>query len=254
MKIHCVQLDIAWENKEANHERVKQLLAAHPPEPGSLVVLPEMFSTGFSMNVADISESARRKTEKFLADLARKLGVFIMGGVVTTDDAGGGNNQSLTFAPSGEEIARYTKLQPFTHGGEAEHYNAGQTTVVFKWQDLIVSPFICYDLRFPEHFREAVTGGAQLFVVIANWPMGRILHWETLLRARAIENQAYVAGVNRTGADPKITYNGGSLIANPKGELLAHADDRECVISAELLSEELLAYRKDFPFLADRRG
>src|SRR5437867_8428844 len=234
MKLYCVQLDIAWENKPANSARVQSLLAAATPQPGSLVVLPEMFATGFSMNVAHIREGRERETESFLAATARKLRVFLLGGLVTTKTNGKGANQAVVFCPEGREIARYSKLQPFTLGGEADHYESGKEMVIFPWQGFMVSPFVCYDLRFPEHFRKAARSGAQLMVIIANWPIQRIQHWVTLLQARAIENQAYVAGVNRCGTDPKLTYNGRSLVVSPSGEILSDAGTAETVLSAEL--------------------
>jgi predicted amidohydrolase len=138
-------------------------------------------------------------------------------------------------------------------GGESANYQAGREVAVFPWQGFTVAPFICYDLRFPEHFRAATRRGAQLITVIANWPVKRIGHWVTLLQARAIENQAYVAGVNRCGADPTLTYNGRSLIVSPKGDILADAGHGESVISAEVNLQELLDYRRELPFLADMR-
>jgi len=124
---------------------------------------------------------------------------------------------------------------------------------MFAWQSFQVAPFICYDLRFPELFRASARRGAQLFAVIANWPLTRAQHWITLLQARAIENQAYVAGVNRCGRDPKLGYNGRSLIISPQGDILADAEDKECVISAELDLAGLLAWREKFPALQDMR-
>jgi omega-amidase len=253
MKVHCVQLDIVWENKAASHARARALLTAAAPERGSLVLLPELFSTGFSMNVPAIQEGEARESEKFLAATAQEFGIFLVGGVVGTGPKGRGLNQCVSFSPDGKEIARYTKIQPFTPGGESEHYEAGVSTVHFEWSGFNVSPFICYDLRFPEHFRAATKRGAQLLTVIANWPVARIQHWVTLLQARAIENQAYVVGVNRCGSDPTLTYNGRSLIVSPKGDILADAGNGESVISADLKRDELLAYRKDLPFLADMR-
>ncbi len=254
MHLYCVQFDIVWENKQANFARVASLLAAAAPEPGSLVLLPEMFATGFSMNVSGISEGPERETENFLAATAKQLEVYLLGGVVTAQTGGKGANQAVVFSPKGKEIARYRKLQPFTLGGEAEHYEAGKEVVVFPWQGFLVAPFVCYDLRFPEHFRNATRAGAQLLTVIANWPVQRIQHWVTLLQARAIENQAYVAGVNRSGTDPTLAYNGRSLVVSPKGEILADAGDGESVIRAKLDLAELQAYRHALPFLADMRS
>lgn len=252
MKIYCCQHDIAWENAPANFAKARALLAAAKPEPGSLVLLPELFATGFTMNTA-LGEKLGGETEQFLSGLARELGVFVLGGVLGAGAQGRGRNLCVVFSPEGREVARYLKMQPFTPGGETAAYEAGVVPVIFPWGGFSVSPFICYDLRFPEHFRAATKRGAQLLTVISSWPVARIGHWVTLLQARAIENQAYVAGVNRCGTDPRLTYNGRSLIVSPKGEVLADAGDGEKVISAEVDLELLLAYRKELPFLADMR-
>jgi predicted amidohydrolase len=181
------------------------------------------------------------------------LGIFLLGGVVTAAKGDKGLNQAAVFSPEGKELARYTKLQPFAPGGEADNYDAGQEPFLFSWQGFTVAPFICYDLRFPEHFRAAARRGAQLFAVIANWPVARIQHWVALLQARAIENQAYVAGVNRVGRDPTLVYSGRSLIVSAKGEVLADAGNGESIISADLDPAELESYRRDLPFLRDMR-
>ncbi len=252
MKIYCCQHDIAWENMLANFAKVRALLAAAKPEPGSLVLLPELFATGFTMNTA-LGEPPGGETEQFLSGLARELGVFVLGGVLGAGAQGRGRNLCVVFSAEGREVARYLKMQPFTPGGETAAYEAGVAPVMFPWGGFRVSPFICYDLRFPEHFRAATMQGAQILTVISSWPVARIGHWVTLLQARAIENQAYVAGVNRCGTDPRLSYNGRSLIVSPKGEVLADAGDGERVISAEVEVESLMAYRKELPFLADLR-
>lgn len=252
MKIYGVQLNIVWENKRANFERVKALLHAASPEPGSIVLLPEMFATGFSMDVKSIREAVGGKTEKFVSRLAREFQVYLTAGLVQAASRLG-HNQSVTFSPEGAEVVRYSKLQTFTPGGESANYEAGRAVVTWNWNGLIVSPFVCYDLRFPEHFRTAARAGVELITVIANWPVARIQHWVTLLQARAIENQCFVAGVNRCGTDPKLTYNGRSLIVSPKGEILADAGNGECVISADLDVKLLRTYRKDLPFLKDMK-
>lgn len=253
MRLYCVQHDIVWENKRATCARVEALLAVARPKAGSLILLAEMFSTGFSLNVPAIREGAGRKAEKFLAGTARQWKAFVMGGVVTASRKGRGANQSVVFNPQGKEVARYTKLQPFAPGGEAKQYNAGRAPITFPLAGFSVAPFICYDLRFPEHFRVAAKKGAQLYTVISSWPVARIHHWVTLLQARAIENQAYVAGVNRVGTDPNLTYTGRSLIIGPGGEILADAGNGETVISADLDLRALKEYREKLPFLADMR-
>jgi len=229
------------------------LLSAAKPNPNSLVLLPELFATGFNMDAAALSEKPGGGTEQFLAMLAKELGVFILGGVLGAGAGGKGRNLSVVFSPEGREIARYMKIQPFTPGGESAAYEAGTEPILFSWHQFTVAPFICYDLRFPEHFRNATRRGAQLLTVISSWPVQRIHHWVALLQARAIENQAYVAGVNRCGTDPKFTYTGRSLIVGPGGEILADAGDGENVISADVDPAALQKYRKELPFLADMR-
>jgi predicted amidohydrolase len=253
MKLICCQFDIAWENKPANHDKVRRLLDQARPSRGSLVILPEMFATGFSMNVAVINDSVTHETRDFLSRLAADYGVYVVGGLVETAPDGRGRNECAVFSPAGDELARYCKMHPFTFGGEADHYIAGDSVRTFQWHEFTVAPFICYDLRFPEIFRLAVRQGANLYIVIANWPAPRIHHWTALLQARAIENQAYVAGANRCGADPKLSYPGRSSIIDPRGTILAEAESAEGVIAAEADYQALVSYRQELPFLQDMR-
>jgi predicted amidohydrolase len=251
--VACCQLDIVWENKPANHERARSLLEASSISSGSLVLLPEMFSTGFSMDVARIAEGRDGESAAFLSALARERGCHVLGGVVTRGDDGRGRNEALLFDPSGREIVRYAKMHPFSFGGEDRHYTAGDDLVVFTLEGWTVAPFVCYDLRFPEVFRVAVRRNAELFLVIANWPAARETHWITLLQARAIENQAYVAGVNRCGRDPRQSYSGRSMIIDPRGGILADGGVAETVVAAELDRDSLRDYRREFPALTDMR-
>jgi omega-amidase len=253
MKAYCCQFDIQWENKKANFVKVRAMLEAQKPEPESIVLLPELFAVGFSMNVGALAEPAGAETEQFLSSTARELNIYLMGGVVGTGRGTRGRNEAVVFGPQGQLLARYCKLQPFTLGGESQNYDAGDSVSLFPWHGFNVAPFICYDLRFPELFRAAVRRGANVMTVIANWPVTRIHHWIALLQARAIENQAYVVGVNRCGNDPKLSYNGRSLIIHPRGEVLADAGDRECIIAADLNFSELNTYRSELPFLKDIR-
>lgn len=251
MNVVGVQLDTVWEDKAANHAKLAALLAADPPAPGTLVVLPEMWATGFSMNVAEITETSTAETEAFLAAQAGLYRIGLLGGVVTTGADGRGRNEAVFFGADGEEAARYTKLHPFSFGGETRHYGRGSDVVLFEWQGLTVAPFICYDLRFPEAFRHAARLGAEVFCVLANWPQAREDHWRTLLKARAIENQAYMVGVNRCGDDPNLHYGGRSLIFGPRGETLADGGAEEGTLPACLDREALLTYRREFPALDD---
>ena len=276
MNVFAFQFDIAWENKPANFETVRHLLNDARPAKDSLVVLPEMFATGFSMNASAITEPYGGETEQFLARTAKEFGVCLIAGAAVRGRDGRARNKALVFSSAGELIAFYAKMRPFTLGGEPEHYAAGEKPTAFFWSagvspaargdstrggwdsrgpgNCTVSPFICYDLRFPEIFREAAAAHRpELFAVIANYPDKRISHWVALLQARAIENQAYVVGVNRIGCDPVCTYNGRSIIVDPLGEILADAGARECCISAKLDLANLRKYRKGLPFLDDMR-
>jgi predicted amidohydrolase len=212
-----------------------------------------MFASGFSMNVLRIAEDESRPTEQFLRGMSRELGVYLVGGLATRGADGRGRNDAVVTSPAGETIARYCKLHPFSPGKEKQHYSAGDRIVTFDWNDVTVAPLICYDLRFPEAFRRATRRGARVLVVIANWPSPRVEHWVTLLRARAIENQAYVLGVNRCGSDPYLPYPGRSLIVDYRGNVLADAGDREGVIAADIDPAAQAAYRKELPFLDDMR-
>lgn len=253
MQVALVQLDIAWEDKKANHAKVRALLEKSKPPRGALVVLPEMFSTGFSMEASAIAEGEARESERFLASTAKEFGVAMLGGVVTLGADGRGRNQAVAFGPDGAPLARYAKIHPFSYGEETKHYTGGTEIALFEYGGFKVAPFVCYDLRFPEVFRAAVKRGAQLFTVIANWPEPREAHWLALLKARAIENQAYVVGVNRCGRDPKLPYSGRSQVLGPKGDVLADAGTAEGVTVAELDLAPLLEWRHAFPALADMR-
>ena len=254
MQLVGVQHDIVWEDKSATFDRVRRLLDDRELAPKALVVLPEMFATGFSMNVAAIAEAEDGPTHRFAAELAQGRGVYVMIGVVTIAPNGQGRNQCVVIDPTGATIARYTKMQPFSLGGESQTYEAGPSPLCFAWGEINVAPFICYDLRFPELFRHAVRCGAQLFTVIANWPEARDAHWLALLRARAIENQAYVIGVNRIGRDPKLMHLGHSLIVGPDGATLAAADSGEEALTVEVDATTVDRYRQKLPFLRDIRS
>ncbi|HYF34158.1 MAG TPA: carbon-nitrogen family hydrolase [Prosthecobacter sp.] len=248
--IHGVQLDCVWEDKPANYAKVRELLAGRT-SPGSLIVLPEMFATGFSDALAKTVEPAGGPTEDFLRELAQTHQSCVIGGVVTSGSAGQGRNQALVIAPDGAVLARYIKMRPFSLGGESQVHERGDKPQVFEWAGLKVAPLICYDLRFPELAREAVRTGAEVLVYLAAWPIKRQQHWITLLQARAIENQAYVIGVNRCGTDPQFTYSGRSMVVDPHGVIIADAGEQERVLRVEMGDKIVRDWRAQFPALAD---
>jgi len=254
MNVHLIQLDCAWEDKPANHARVRDLLVQRPPAAGSLIVLPETFSTGFSCHVARTCQTPEREDEAFLSELARAHDATVLGGVVSRGADGLARNEAVAVAPDGAVLARYAKQRPFPLAGEHEVHAAGTGPVSFRWSGLTVAPFVCYDLRFPELFREAVAQGGELLVVIAQWPVKRQQHWLTLLQARAIENQAYVLGVNRVGRDPQFTYSGRSVVVDPHGVIIADAGEQERVLTASVDRAEVVNWRREFPALAGLGG
>ncbi len=251
MTLAGLQTDIAWEDRQANFSRIEAMLAESPPLPaGSLLVLPELSTSGFTMNTAASVEPRDGESARFFSELARRHRSYVLAGIAAPGDTPNlGANEAVCFDPDGVEVARYRKRHPFPLANEAEHYPAGNRAVVFEIGGWKVAPLICYDLRFPESFREAAALGAELFVVIANWPVARVDHWTTLLRARAIENLAYVVGMNRSGSDPFLPYPGASLVVGPKGEILAEAGADPGILRAELDLEALRQWRRDFPAL-----
>ena len=253
MHIAAIQLDSVWEDPRANFAKVERLLAASPPAEGSLIVLPEMFATGFSLDLSKTMHGDSRETETFLRTLALRHRCTVTGGVINPGANGLGRNESVTFAADGTLLARYVKQQPFSGGGECEVHERGTEAVVFRLGDFTVAPLVCYDLRFPELFRAAMHRGADLFVEIAAWPVKRIEHWLTLLRARAIENMAFVVGVNRTGREPRFEYCGRSVVVNPHGEIIADAGTAETVLTASISHADVAAWRAEFPALRDAK-
>lgn len=273
MHVHLVQLDIAWEDKQTNFARVEKLLEGVGVSAGDLIVLPEMFDTGFSFHVArnaDAPPLGDGATAAFLAQLARKFKCTVHGSLTATaghQDAAGaivGLNRAQIVSPDGEILGAYDKVHPFSYGKESEHFTGGGAVVTYPWRahvegrptqecELIVCPAICYDLRFPELFRAGLELGAQAYAIGANWPIARAQHWRALLIARAIENQAFVFGANRVGRDPALAYAGGSLIVSPKGDVLAEGDDRERVVSAAIDPAQVQEWRAEFPAWRDRK-
>lgn len=253
MKVYGCQWDIVWEDKAANFRRVTALLEAADPEPGSLIVLPEMFGTGFSMDLRVTREALTSETGDFLDRLAMRFGCCVLAGMVRSGRGVSAQNLAVALDPRGRILARMAKLHPFSPVEEGRFMEPGQEVVVFDWAGFTVAPFVCYDLRFPEVFRRAMRRGATLFGVLANWPAAREDHWVTLLRARAIENQACVVGINRCGSDPRGAYPGRSLIIGPRGELLADAGPGEGVVIADLDPAQVAAWRAEFPALRDAR-
>jgi omega-amidase len=253
MNVYLIQFSMLWEDRGANYARVRDLVEEASPEAGSMLILPEMFATGFSMNVNRTAQGEAREDEALIKELAVRWQCLVVAGVVTRHGEGGVRNEAVVILPDGSERVRYAKQQLFTPSGEREAYESGDELSFFEWEGFKIAPLICYDLRFPEHFRSAVDLGVEVFVVIASWPARRQRHWEVLLQARAIENQAFVIGVNRCGTDPHADYAGGSVVFDPLGQPLVHAGSGAGVTDVWLERQELLTWRQQFPALRDRK-
>jgi predicted amidohydrolase len=247
-----VQHDIVWEQPEANFARLAPMIAAAAAQGARLVVLTEMYATGFSMKTDRIAEPFDGPSARFLVDQAREHGVWICATVPERPD---GDelpfNQLVLAAPDGS-THRYAKIHPFTYGNEHRHYGAGRSFLTVGIEGTNCAFFVCYDLRFADEFW-ALADTTDCYVVPANWPSARREHWMTLLQARAIENQAYVVGVNRVGEGGRLHYSGDSMIIDPFGEVVAQAGDEETVITAEVDPTRVQTVRSEYPFLQDRR-
>ena len=253
MKFAAVQHDIVWEDREANFARLAPLIAGAVGAGAGFVLLSETFSTGFSMTPG-IGEPEGGPSSRFLADRAAEHGVLVAG---TCPEIGDGEelpyNSFVLAGPDGT-THRYRKLHPFTHAGEHERFRAGEKPVTVQIGGLRITPFICYDLRFADIFWHAAPE-TDVYLVPANWPSPRRHHWQTLLQARAIENQAYVVGCNRVGtAGDGTEHVGDTRIVSPMGELLATAAGIETIVLADVDAAEVTTTRDRFRFMADRRG
>ena len=253
MRFGVVQHDIVWEDRAANFARLAPLVARAAGAGAEFVLLSETFSTGFSMTPG-IGEPEDGPSAQFLREQAATHGVWVAGSCPEVAPDGDLPYNSFVLAGPDGTVHRYRKLHPFTHGGEHERFRAGEKPVTVEVGGLRVTPFVCYDLRFADVFWSAALD-TDVYLVTANWPAARRLHWQTLLQARAIENQAYVVGCNRVGtAGDGTGHAGDSRIVSPMGELLATAAGVETVLVADVDPAEVTATRGRLRFLADRRA
>ena len=251
MLVAAIQHDIAWEAPQRNFERLRPRVEAAVENGASLVVLIEMCSNAFSMNSAEIAEAPDGPTATFMHELAESTGAWITGSFPERTAGYSLPTNRLLLAGPGGEDHRYSKIHPFTYAKEDRHYAAGRGTITVDVQGVKVTPLVCYDLRFTDLFWDQAAA-TDCFVVPANWPKARREHWKTLLRARAIENQAYVIGVNRVGSAGRLDYSGDSRIIDPLGEMVEATPEEETTICAEVSPAVVAQVRKDFPFMQDR--
>ena len=243
LELALIQTSLFWQDPVANCKHFEPLLER--ASGSDLVLLPEMFSTGFSMQSAELAEPEDGPTTGWMLEQARYLDAVIAGSLIIQAADGTYRNRFLWARPDGS-LAFYDKRHLFRMAGEHKHYAAGDVPVVLELKGWRVRPLICYDLRFPVWSRDA--GGTDLLLYTANWPALRRQHWNRLLPARAIENLCYVAAVNRIGEDPKgFAYSGDSQVLDYQGDSLLNAGDESGVFRVTLKASELAAYRERFP-------
>ncbi len=246
MKITTVQCDIEWMQKEKNLGRLSRLI--DDCEATDIIVLPEMFATGFCMDSSKIAESVGGEVQQWMLAEARKHNAAVVGSVATQEN-GNYYNRLLFVEPDGT-VTAYDKRHLFTYSGENKNYSAGEERIVAEFRGARILLQVCYDLRFPVWSRNQ--NDYDVAIYVASWPTSRIAVWDTLLKARAIENQCFVVGVNRVGTDPACEYPGHSTIIHPYGKAITiHPESEESCITTEIDMENLFVFRDKFPVLHD---
>ena len=239
-------MDIAWGDCQGNVRRVDAMIDNAPE--ADLYILPEMFSTGFAADPEGMAESENGKTVEWMRRKAVAKDAAIAGSLAIR--SGGRYFNRLYFVKPDGEVTTYDKRHLFSYAGENLHYTRGEERVIVEWRSVRIMLQVCYDLRFPVFSRNH--GDYDMIIYVASWPTSRIKVWDTLLHARALENQCYVAGVNRVGRDPNCEYCGNSLIISPYGEDLAVCGSgEESAKMAEIEMEMLRSFRKKFPVIDD---
>lgn len=246
MNIILLQTDIIWQKPEGNRSHIESIVATLPD--ADVIILPEMFTTGFCTSPKGVAEEVNSETLEWMQKIAKEKGIAI-GGSVATLDNGYYYNRFYFVKPDGE-FTTYDKRHLFSYAGEDKEYTAGDNRVIVKYKGVRILLQICYDLRFPVFSRNR--GDYDMIIYIASWPTSRIDAWRTLVRARAIENQCYVVAVNRVGTDPGNTYNGATALIDYLGRTIVEAEDnKEEAIQGYVDMKALNDFRSSFPALQD---
>jgi omega-amidase len=250
LKLTLIQSSLQWENKSANLQMFAEKITSIT-EDTDLIILPEMFSTGFSMQAEKLAEDMTGETVQWMKEKAAQKRCVITGSFICKEN-GSFFNRLVWMRPDGT-CSTYDKRHLFSMGGEDKHYSAGTKKIIEEIKSWKICPLVCYDLRFPVWSMRTVNADYDLLIYAANWPERRSHPWKTLLLARAIENQCYVAGLNRVGNDAADIYHSGdSAVISAKGEVLtAISNGEEGIITLELNKEELLEFRRSFPVIND---
>ncbi|WP_462251732.1 amidohydrolase [Ferruginibacter sp.] len=252
LTITTIQSNLFWEDKQANMQMLQQKIDSITDKT-EIVILPEMFTTGFSMQPSLFAETMDGETMEWMKMVSNKNGIVLTGSVMIEDE-GKYFNRLIWMLPNGQ-FGYYDKRHLFGYGEEDKHYSSGNKRLIASVKGWKINLQVCYDLRFPVWARQQPKDGApeyDVLIYVANWPERRSHAWKTLLCARAIENQCYIIGVNRVGDDAKnIHYSGNSLVIDPMGQVLYHMADEEDINTITLSKEKLEEVRTRFPFLND---
>ena len=245
------EYDLGWHDPSHSLREAEKLVIRAVAAGARVIALPEMAPTGFTMEAGQ-AVALDSPTVDSIRAIARRHAVWLVAGVALREGEGAGclTNAALAIAPSGDVVAMHRKQRLFAYGGEHEHYRAGAAPTVLSIEGVRVALFICYELRFPELFG-AVARDVDAMIVIANWPAARRAHWDLLLRARAVENQCAVIGVNRTGSGGGLEYDGGSAAWGPWGDPLERVGGGEPRV-VRIDTAEVARVRERYPFLRDR--
>jgi len=248
LKITIFQAYLFWENIDKNLQNIELRLSTIK-EKTDLILLPEMFNTGFTMNVKNLSERMNGKTMEWMHKQAKQFNSVVTGSLIIEEDQKY-YNRLIWMHPDGT-FQKYDKRHLFSLGHEDRHYTAGKQRLIVELNGWKICPTICYDLRFPAWLRNN-SEAYDLLLVVANWPAKRALHWRTLIPARAIENQSYVIGLNRYGHDGNEVYHSGdSMCIDPNGNTIYHKSDDEDLYTFAIYKKEVEIARRAFPFLKD---
>mgnify|MGYP003461946859 CR=1 FL=1 len=246
MRIVILQTDIVWADPAANVEKANEILGHY--DNVDLFVLPEMFSTGFCTKPAGIAEKSGSRTLEWMKNIAQEKGCAVAGSIAWEEKDKFFNR--FYFVHPGGMVEWYDKKHLFTYGGEHKQFTPGTKRLVVFYKGVRILLQICYDLRFPVWSRNR--NDYDMVLYVASWPTPRLDAWKLLLRARAVENQCYVVGVNRVGTDPNCEYSGGSAVINPYGRAIAECEDgKACEAVADIDMSELESFRQKFPVLND---
>ncbi len=253
LTLAMVQMDVALGQPEANRRKVERLLEKAADRRPDLILLPEMWNTAYALEtIQEVADHDGHPTMALMAGLTKKTGANILAGSVADLRQGQAYNTAYVFDRQGRRVAEYSKIHRFRLMDEEKYITAGKEPCTFELDGVNCGLIICYDLRFPELARTLALAGAKIMFVPSEWPHPRLNHWRTLLVARAIENQMYVAGCNRVGKKGDTAFFGHSMLVDPWGEIVAEGGEEEGVIYAEIDLAKVEEVRRVMPVFADR--